>query len=85
MEFRATDVVQRAGEDLTARERPSSVQSTAVTGAGDGSGVDVAGMLAGKILERCRDPREVTALLNILETEPRENWPTLLARRGRGH
>ena len=42
---------------------------------------DKAAMIAAKILERCKEPAEVTALLEILETEPREQWATLLARR----
>eukprot|EP01043_Picozoa_sp_COSAG02_P039339 COSAG02_NODE_3099_length_7378_cov_3.046984_6_plen_127_part_00 len=43
--------------------------------------VDKAAMIAAKILQRCKEPAEVTALLEILETEPREQWATLLARR----
>lgn len=43
--------------------------------------VDKAAMIAAKILERCKEPAEVSALLEILETEPREHWATLLARR----
>ena len=82
MEF--TNNGQRVGgEDLTAARSSSPGRSTAGNGDGDGSGVDVPGMLAAKILERCREPEEVTALLNILETEPRENWATMLAPRGR--
>jgi hypothetical protein len=38
-------------------------------------------MIAAKIIERCKEPDEVSALLGILESEPREQWATLLARR----
>jgi Ca2+-binding EF-hand superfamily protein len=49
--------------------------------AGSADALDKAALLASKILQRCKEPEEVTALLSILETEPREQWATLLARR----
>jgi hypothetical protein len=59
---------------------PASAGSASVTGAG-ASTADKAAMIAAKIIERCKEPDEVSALLGILESEPREQWATLLARR----
>lgn len=57
---------------------PTTVNARASAGTDT---VDKAAMVAVKILERCKEPAEVSALLQILETEPRHHWATLLARR----
>ena len=59
---------------------PALTGCASVTGAGS-SRPDKAALIAAKIIERCKEPGEVSALLGILETEPREQWATLLARR----
>lgn len=60
----------------------ASISPTANVGVSKHNGtVDKPAMVAAKILERCNDPEEVNALLEILESEPRDQWATLLARR----
>ena len=60
----------------------ASISPAANVGVSNDNGtVDKAAMVAAKILQRCNEPEEVNSLLEILESEPRNQWATLLARR----